>query len=301
MKRYLVISIILAICLTLLSACSGGEKATKAEFFTYIVDVDGNAEITGYTGNEAAVVIPSKIDGHTVISIGDEAFEFNTLIVKVIIPDSVKSIGESAFNYCHSLEEISLPDSIVKIKRRTFNECDSLKTLNIPSKITEIPDAMCAGCKKLSKITLPSNIRTIGDSAFSSCSSIKEVVIPNTVTEIGRSAFAGTGISKVTIPASVQTTGTEYINTNEKMYFRFADCPNLKTVVYEQGITAISLDDFQSDKLQSITIPDSVTLIIPGYIDNIEEVHIKRGSHADEYFSNEFVIKRTNTKKVVYD
>lgn len=59
MKKYLGLLVALLLCAVLLSGCSDG--ATKGEYFTYIVETDGTATITGYIGNERAVVIPKKL------------------------------------------------------------------------------------------------------------------------------------------------------------------------------------------------------------------------------------------------
>ena len=42
--------------------------------FEYEVNEDGGVTITKYTGNDTEVVIPSKIGGKKVTSIGDKAF-----------------------------------------------------------------------------------------------------------------------------------------------------------------------------------------------------------------------------------
>ena len=40
----------------------------------YTVLTGGKAEITSYTGSDVAVVIPSKLGGHTVTSLGEGCF-----------------------------------------------------------------------------------------------------------------------------------------------------------------------------------------------------------------------------------
>ena len=78
-------------------------------FGTGLINGDQGIEITGYnTSNPACgknVVIPDKIDGKPVTSIGDNAFYVNEL-TSVVIPGSVKTIGVGAFtdNPLNSLE-----------------------------------------------------------------------------------------------------------------------------------------------------------------------------------------------------
>ena len=61
--------------------------------FTYMLNNRGNITITGYTGNEAAIVIPDQIDGLSVTTILEDAF-YDSYVYGVYIPESVVSIGE---------------------------------------------------------------------------------------------------------------------------------------------------------------------------------------------------------------
>ena len=60
---------------------------------------------------------------------------------------------------------------------------------------------------KVKKVVFNGNITSIGDSAFALCSELESVTIPDTVKYIGGEAFAGTGLTKITIPASVTQFG----------------------------------------------------------------------------------------------
>ena len=53
--------------------------------------------ITGYTGNEADVVIPDEIDGYGVTIIGSYAFRENHDLASVVIPEGITSIRNGAF------------------------------------------------------------------------------------------------------------------------------------------------------------------------------------------------------------
>ena len=55
-----------------------GTKEVRAEVFEgfeYVEISNKTVEITKYTGADAEVVIPDEIDGKTVVSIGESAFE----------------------------------------------------------------------------------------------------------------------------------------------------------------------------------------------------------------------------------
>lgn len=64
--------------------------------FSYNVSDDDTIIISKYYGNDTAVVIPSKIDGKSVTSIGLNAFFHCWNLTSITIPSSVTSIGVSA-------------------------------------------------------------------------------------------------------------------------------------------------------------------------------------------------------------
>ena len=59
--------------------------------FSYQLNENGTASITDYYGNETNLIIPSTLDGHTVTSIGYNAFSYCKSIESITIPDSVNN------------------------------------------------------------------------------------------------------------------------------------------------------------------------------------------------------------------
>lgn len=92
--------------------------------YTYITE-DGEAILTGYTGTEKNVSLPSEIDGVKVTSIGKETFR-NTALEAVVLPDSIQSIGWFAFSGCSNLKSIAIPSSVKIIEYGAFDGCSSL-------------------------------------------------------------------------------------------------------------------------------------------------------------------------------
>ena len=71
--------------------------------------------ITGYSGSEKVVNIPSNIGGVYVKAIGENAFKNNTDIETVIIPEGVNSIEDFAFYKCTGLKYVSIPESVTSV------------------------------------------------------------------------------------------------------------------------------------------------------------------------------------------
>ena len=86
--------------------------------FLYTVS-DGKATITGFTGDDSTLTIPSSIDGYAVTCIADDAFESDTL-QNVTIPDGVTKIGWFAFKKCTVLRTVTVPNSVKSIGYSAF-------------------------------------------------------------------------------------------------------------------------------------------------------------------------------------
>lgn len=92
--------------------------------YLYVVEA-GEITLTGYTGKEKKISLPSEIDGIPVTAIGKETFK-NTAVEAVILPDSIQSIGWFAFSGCRNLKSIAIPSSVEKIEYGSFDGCSSL-------------------------------------------------------------------------------------------------------------------------------------------------------------------------------
>ena len=105
--------------------CGGFGMTAQAEDEDIYVDFDyeeseNGITITGYTGDEAELVIPGEIDGKRVTSIGNWAFGGHSVLTSITIPDGVTSIGNYAFSGCKILANITIPDSVTSIGESAF-------------------------------------------------------------------------------------------------------------------------------------------------------------------------------------
>ncbi|WP_346707664.1 leucine-rich repeat protein [Massilistercora timonensis] len=139
---------------------------TPIDSFTYEINGE-SVTITGYTGNEANVTIPSEIEGKPVTAIGEKAFYQNYTLTSVEIPNSVTSIGTSAFHLCSNLTNV------------TFEE---------GSKLSSIGAGAFYWCTKLTDITIPDGVTSIGNSVFYK-TGLQNINIPAGVTSIEEGAF----------------------------------------------------------------------------------------------------------------
>lgn len=100
----------------------------SAARFLYSVDEDNKATITGYTGDDNHVVVPSAIDGYTVTKIAENAFSSKSL-KSVIITNGISRIDWFAFEGCSSLESVTIPASVTSIGYSAFASAPASLTI----------------------------------------------------------------------------------------------------------------------------------------------------------------------------
>lgn len=144
--------------------------------------------ITGYVGTDTVVVIPSKINGITVETIGHTAFRYSP-VTSVTIPDSVTFISDSAFAYCSQLTNISIPNSVTAIGSFAFEGCTKLESITLPSSLLTISEFLFYDCSQLTTIHIPDSVSSIRTYAFYNCGKLETIRIPVSVTSIGSYAF----------------------------------------------------------------------------------------------------------------
>jgi len=250
--------------------------------FSYYANDDGTITVSGYNKSDAVMEIPSEIDGKTVTAIADEAFENNSNLTDVTLPEGLLSIGRFAFANCRNLTHIALPDSLEKISDFAFNYCKSLTDVNFGSHLTEIGyDAF--NMSGITKISIPASVTLIDDYAFSMCSQLTNITvseentvydsrencnalietatntlmsgssnsfIPDGVKVIAHHAFIGRGINELTIPDSVTTIGD----------FAFSSS-SLTGLHIPSSVTSIGYNPISScTNLTSITVSESNTV-----------------------------------------
>ena len=175
--------------------------------------------ITGYNIEGGTdVVIPSQIDGKTVVAIGDYAFtksgvipsltaynndykvsllsynSNNNYVVKPLEVTGVKGLG---------ITSVIIPNTVTSIGGHAF-EGNNLINVEIPSSISRIGDYAFAG-NKLTNVEIPSSITVIGNDAFAG-NKLTNVEIPSSITGIGDYAFAGNPNIVITNNSSIENT-----------------------------------------------------------------------------------------------
>ena len=193
--------------------------------------------VTGITGKTDKLEIPYRHNGLRVIAIKAGAFEGNTDLKEIILPNSIEYIYKDAFKDCSNLEEINFPDSLTYIGESSFENCTSLKEITIPSLTETIDTKAFYNCTALHTVTLSAGVnKRIGVSAFAYCSALENVTAGEGLKIIDTMAFDYcTSLESFEMPNTVTTLG--------HMAFRHAEA--LTSVTFSTSLTAIGNACFQ--------------------------------------------------------
>ena len=170
--------------------------------------------------------------------IGESAFQ-KAKITTLDLPEGLTHIGDEAF-FNAEVESLSLPESVTEYGDYIFYGCQNLSYVELPDNMTELPKGIFWNCKALKRISLPSGLKKIGNAAFYG-SGLEKITIPASVTEIDDWAFAWiTNMKTIDIPDSVESVGF-----NAYIYAQ-----GVKTINIGSGVKTIGKDGFRTWNLE---------------------------------------------------
>ena len=262
--------------------------------YKYCVRPDGTAEITGYTGKDSVLLVPSQVDGLRVAAIRDRAFSGNVQIAGIELPDGVKSIGNYAFYGCSGLKYICLPESLEELGSKALNSCKNLQDIYFAGNMTNWKKL---GFSAGSAITVYTNCRpsdylfvvledgTAGisgyagtsaepalpgwldgkpvtrilESAFDGCSRLRGISIPKSIVSIEKNAFWDCGrLASVRYSGSrKQWLGVAVASGNDALKKAALDCAD-KTqevfAVYQVSFQAWGVKDYPVQRIEEYSL-----------------------------------------------
>ena len=132
----------------------------------------------------------------------------------IIIPNNIVTIGDAAF-YCNGgtylTEEISIGNGIKTIGNSAFAASGEvgrslLTDIRFEPGISDVKilSSVFVGCKAIKHMMLPEGIVSLGESCFNQLLELESVHFPTTLEYIGINCFRQTGLTMLTIPASVK-------------------------------------------------------------------------------------------------
>ena len=259
-------------------------------------------------------------------TLNNEEFEIGSGMLKkykgkggnVVVPSGVLSIGEKAFENAKGIKKVTLPDGVRYIHKRAFANSE-LTGINLPESLEDIYEEAFCGCIGLTNIEIPKNVYWIKEHAFSR-SGLKNVKLSSGLGSIGKDAFSSTALTSITIPSSVHTIKESCfastpltsvtVEQGNKTYYSEGNCIiekatkrlifGCETSVIPDGVEEIAENAFFGSKIKSITIPSSVTSILPGafrFCIELESISVAKDN--ETYYAEGNCLIEKATKKLV--
>ena len=228
------------------------------------------AEIARYHGlGTKTVIVPSIIDGKTIVGIGKDAFKHCSGIECLGISEGIRYIDDGAFAYCSTLKKCLLPQSLVRFGSEFIAasnhagvfEATSLEHIILPSRIHHIGKYAFKNCNELKKAVILSNVEYLPEGIFFGCSALTTVDLPDAIKTVSDQAFAlCTRLQRIALPQGTKDIG--------KMVF--VGCAELSMVQLNTGLTSIQQGAFiNCANLKEIHIPPSVRFMGDHLFDNV--------------------------------
>ncbi len=210
--------------------------------------------VTGYTGTESVIIIPAEYKGLDVTAINARAFEGNTMITDVTIPNSVITIGLGAFSECYNIETVDMSDQLQILGASAFSNCTKLVSVDLPNTLINIGGEAFFGCMKLKELYLSNELENIGTNIIRGCNSLEKLTLPGRITLI---SLVGDAIENIpsTLSEIIVANGSESV-CNRMLY----NCDFVKKLTVPDSVNSIGESAFEGCLIENVTIP---TVVIP--------------------------------------
>ena len=217
----------------------------------------------------------SIVIGEGVTSICNGAFHSYYHITSVQLPSTLTTIGNNAFVFCYGLTSITIPASVTFIGggALTGGALTSI-TVEEANQNYSSEDGVLYNKDKTTLLLfppgregsfiIPEKVDTITNGAFEFCFKLTSVTIPKSVLTIGHNAFYRSGISSLSISASVTFIGDCAVGGCSNMTSISVDAANpvfssKDGVLFNKNMTKVVA--FPSGRWGDYTIPESVDTI----------------------------------------
>lgn len=266
------------------------DELTGTQFGNRGFFVDETGVLIGYKGNLTQIVIPQSINGVTVRSIGESAFEGNAMIESITIPDGITEIGLYAFYNCSKLQSITIGQSLNKIGDGAFENCTELKTISFDNEcsLREISSYCFDNCQKLQRISIPQTVAAIQDYAFNDCVLLEEINIPGSLEYVGSHAFWNTSVQRAGISENAEVaedafeTLTEDIIALRELVEEQEDTEkeknilSLREALLQEEEDCSAIEPFETHDVETADLDDTITetLEVPDTEDNKSSVFL---------------------------
>lgn len=226
---------------------------------------------------------------NTILSIGEYAFSY-TSIKDIRFPSSLTSIGRGAFEGDTELCSIALPDNIEDIPFWCFYNCISLKSIQWPKQLRSIGSGAFEGCRALTNFTIPPSVVEISPSIIWDCSNISKLTIGKGLNGLPFASHYKLGWA--------QSLETDYNQGYESSYFS----SKLDTVIIEDAHDEFSIKGYISNygchDADDYHIYPAFSVELDYFYVGRPLIDISRWTYSSRYFDVDIKAPAGNIKKL---
>ena len=225
--------------------CKWGYNKSYSSMENFAHKSSGTGSGYRYMKHEATSIVVEE----GITSIGEDVFNYYTLVTSVSLPSTLETIDAKAFYNCRKLSSLSFGDEpiVTSLGDESFALCRALTSFTLPASVTSIGAQAFATCDAMEsfKVESGSALTSVGDGAFDSCSVLKSLNL-RTATKlktVGKGVLNG-------VPAATPTVKKLSVKKGGKLTVSWSTAPGAtKYVVYYK----------QSGKYSSVAVPASKT------------------------------------------
>ena len=160
------------------------------------------------------------------------------------VPGGVKILGSYSLCNNASFSGIALPSGLTTMEQYCLYNT-AIQSLDMPDSVTHVQGNICEDCARLQSVRISNNLVELGECAgwecFYDCPNLSQVTLGASLRVIGNACFAGSAITRVDLPASL-----EQIN-----YGAFGDCESLSAVTGGSGLKYVYSLAFRNAPISS--------------------------------------------------
>ncbi len=201
--------------------------------------VDENGMLILYNGELSNVVVPSCVDGRTILSVAETAFSGQAQLQSITFENSVNEIKANTFKGCSNLVLINAP-AVTYIGEGAFEGCINLVRF-VGREVVEVSQNAFKDCTKLSEFSAV-KVEKIGQEAFKNTTSFTNLSSP-VIVEIGDSAFENSGLAVATISTANKIGNSAFSNCTSLQSVLLTSATEIGTRAFENcsSLTTVSL------------------------------------------------------------
>ncbi len=217
-----------------------------------------NLELTAirfiYGDISGEFIVPEGVE-----EIDANAFENQTGLTKVVLPQTLKVLSTKAFLNCTSLEEVEFAKDIAltTVGDNVFENCSALTSIDLPTGVTSVGTYLFKNCTSLAEVTIPEGYTALSNYMFNGCTALKSITLPSTLTALGQYTFKAAGLESIVLPAGYQVAK---VSTD---IYAFQDCKSLQSAILPASLDIIPNQFFNGcTSLATIKLIDETGNII---------------------------------------